>query len=374
MLTKKSLLKAVRKEQDCREQISSLSPLSLSSLLGCSNDEFLYNAYKLVLDRKPDPIGKYFYLSKLKKGELTKKDIIVRLRYSDEGKKADVKIIGLKKYTLLNEFLYKFRPKQIVKKLWGQLLKLFPEKPWLLGTNLKSVPQFTDLSSKEYAEFEELFRGKEEEVKGKLNVYTPVISDILKYFKIDLINAVDLGCGRGEWLEILHEHGIHALGVDINDFFLNRIKEKNLSAVKADIFDFLKKTEDDTFHIVTSFHLIEHIDINSRTKFLREILRVLKKDGICILETPNPRNIFVGSGDFYRDPSHIMPLFPDTIRFIGETIGFSDSMSFFLEKGGLVEIDKYRFDSLENYLSVSRDFAWIGKKSNKSILQKETKI
>lgn len=346
MLTKESLLKAVRKEQN----------IELKDLTGCSNEEFIYNAFKFVLNRKPDPIGRHHYLSKLKKGELTKEDIIITLRYSAEGKEENVNIIGLKKNTLLNISLYKTKLKKLAKKVKSTIFSLTH------SYHHKTPPQFTDLSPKEYAEFEEHFRGKEKEIKGKLNVYTPVILDILKHFKIDLINAIDFGCGRGEWLEILHEHGIYALGVEINDFFLNRIKEKNLSAVKADIFDFLKKTEDDTFHIVTAFHIIEHIDINLRTKFLREVLRVLKKDGICILETPNPRNIFVGSGDFYRDPSHITPLFPDTIQFTGKTIGFSDSISCFIEKDGLVEIDKYHFDSLKNYISVSRDFAWIGKK------------
>jgi len=197
---------------------------------------------------------------------------------------------------------------------------------------------------------------------GLLNIYAVNSSDILEKSKIELIKAVDFGCGRGEWLEILKEHGVSALGVEINDVFLKRLKNKDIDAVKADVFDFLKNTEDNSFHIVTAFHLIEHIEINLRVTFLREILRVLKKDGICILETPNPRNILVGSGDFYRDPSHITPLFPDTIQFTGKTIGFSDSASFFLEKEGLVEIDNYPFDSLENYVSVSRDFAWSGKK------------
>lgn len=363
MLTKKSLLKAVKKEQRKLPE-----NIVLKDLAGCSNEEFIYNAFKFVLNRKPDPIGKHFYLSKLRKGELTKEDIMITLRYSAEGKEKSVKIIGLQKDILLNRFLYKSKLKKLAKKLKSAIFLLTH------SYHHKPPAQFTDLSPKEYAEFEEHFRGKEEDIKKKFNVYTPVISDILEKFKIELINAVDLGCGRGDWLEILQEHGVYALGVEINDFFLNRIKEKNLSAVKADIFDFLKKTEDDTFHIVTAFHIIEHIDINLRVKFLREILRVLKKDGICILETPNPRNIFVGSGDFYRDPSHITPFFPDSIQFIGKTIGFSDSISYFIEKDGLVEIDKYHFDSLENYISVSRDFAWIGKKQNKSLMQKGKKV
>jgi len=349
MLTKESLLEAVKKEQE-RLPVN----IELKDLLSCSEEKFIYNAFKFVLNREPDPIGKDLYLSKLRNGELSKEDIISILRYSDEGKEADVKIIGLKKAVLLNKFLYKSKLKKFAKKLKSAMFSL------IHSFHHKTVTNPTGLSSKEYAEFEEHFRGKEKEVKIKLNIYAPVVSDVLKKFKPELIQAVDLGCGRGEWLEILQEHGVDALGVEINDFFLDRLKEKNLNAEKADAFDFFKKTKNETFHIVTAFHILEHIDINLRVKFLKEVLRVLKKDGICIFETPNPRNILVGSGDFYRDPSHITPVFPDTIQFIGKTTGFSDSISYFFEKDGLVEIDKYHFDSLESYISVSRDFAWIG--------------
>jgi 2-polyprenyl-3-methyl-5-hydroxy-6-metoxy-1,4-benzoquinol methylase len=349
MLTKKSLLKAVRKEY-------MKSPVDLKDLISCSGEQFIDNAFKLVLNREPDLIGKRLYLSKLRKGELTKKDIIIILRYSDEGKKADVKIIGLRRFILLDSYFLKSTFKKTAKKLKFAMSSL------ICSRHPKTTTEFIDFSTNEYAEFEECFRGKEQDIKKRLNIYTPLVFDLLEKSKTELIKAVDCGCGRGEWLEIMREQGVSALGVEINDVFLNRLKNKGIDAEKADVFEFLKATEDNSFHIVTAFHLIEHIEINLRVTFLREILRVLKKDGICILETPNPRNILVGSGDFYRDPTHVTPLFPDTLQFIGKTIGFSDSVCFFLEKEGLVEIDNYSFDSLEDYVSVSRDFAWVGKK------------
>lgn len=351
MLTRKSLLKAVRKEQ-----VKLPVTVDLKDLISFSGEQFIDNAFKLVLNRESDLVGKRLYLSKLSEGELTKKDIIIILRCSKEGKKVGVKIIGLGKSILYSKFLFKSKLKKLAKKLKSAISSLTHSR------HPKTTTEFIDFSAKEYAEFEECFRGKEEDIKKKFNIYLPVVSDLLEKSKTELIKAVDFGCGRGEWLELLREHGVSTLGVEINDVFLTRLKNKEIDAVKADIFDFLKATEDNSFHLVTAFHLIEHIEMNLRVTFLREILRVLKKDGICILETPNPRNILVGSGDFYRDPTHVTPLFPDTLQFTGKTIGFSDSASFFLKEEGLVEIENHRFDSLEDYVSVSRDFAWVGKK------------
>ena len=354
MLTKKSLLEAVRKEQ-----VKLPVTIDLKDLISCSGEQFIDNAFKRVLCRDPDSAGKHLYLSRLNNGELTKKDIITILRYSDEGKKAGVKINGLGKAILSNKILLQSKLKKIAKKLKSAMPSLIrPRHP-------QNTTEFIDFTAKEYAAFEACFRGEEADIKKRFNIYLPVVSDLLEKSETELIRAVDFGCGRGEWLEILNAHGVSAVGVEINDVFLNRLESKGLDAVKADLFDFLKKTADNSFHLVTAFHLVEHIAINLRVTFLREILRVLKNDGICILETPNPRNILVGSGDFYRDPTHVTPLFPDTLQFTGKTIGFSDSTSFFFERGGLVDIDNYPFDSLDNYLSVSRDFAWVGKKEKK---------
>jgi SAM-dependent methyltransferase len=349
MLTKEQLLKAVKRELQLLPEKIDLRELTRFGSL----EEFVSNAYQSVLNRQPDPFGEDLYLSKLRRGELTREEVVFVLRYSSEGKNAGVKIPGLEKHIVMHKIFQKLRLKKIGAK-FQPVVNLFHHQ-----TSTKD----TGLSAEEYAEFEKQFRGTEEDVKKKLSIYMPAVSAALEKFETRPVKAVDLGCGRGEWLEMVKAHGVSAKGVEINDFFLKRLEHKNIDAVKADVFEFLKKTADNTYHIVTAFHLIEHIDVTRRVQFLREILRVLQNGGLCILETPNPRNLFVGSGDFYRDPSHSVPLFPDTLAFLGKALGFSGATSFFLKEQELVKVDQYAFDRLEDYISVSRDFAWMGEKN-----------
>lgn len=384
MLTREELLRAVRKELR-----KFPSEVTLEELISYMDEEFIDNAFRSILHREPDPVGKEFYLSKLRSGSLTKEEIVFSLRYSEEGKRAGVKVLGLKKYLLYRKlsglpilgklispfFSYHLPPnlKKVVpkyeetillqRKELSRLESSFAELSSFVREKLFTSTTFIDLTPEEYVKFEEKFRGREDEVREKLGLYLPILQDVLSKFKGESIKAVDLGCGRGEWLEILRERGIDPVGVEINDIFVRRLTEKGFQVFKEDLFDFLKRAEDESFHLVTAFHVIEHVDIKRRTEFLREVLRVLKRGGVFIVETPNPRNILVGSGDFYRDPSHVIPLFPDTLQYLGEIIGFSKSQSYFIKDNeSLLEIEKYRFNSLEDYISVSRDFSWIGVK------------
>lgn len=340
MLTKKRLLNAVRREQGLYRAIT------LKDVLNSSGETFIYRAFEYVLGREPDPPGRKNYLSKLASGELSKEKILFILRFSDEGKKNSGRMRWADLFTL------------------GLRLLKPPSKPMSpppVPLN-HTTTGFGGLSDQEYADFEAHFRGSVENVKQHLKVYTPVIMDLQEQCGSMPVKGVDLGCGRGEWLELLRENEVSMQGVDLNDTFLDRVQKKNLSVIKSDIFEFLKTSKPESFDLVTAFHVIEHIHPNSRMDFLKQLLTVLRKDGVCILETPNPRNIFVGCGDFYRDPTHIAPVFPDTIQFLGKTAGFSKSASYFIQDRKLLEIGKYRFDNIEHYLQVSRDFAWIGKK------------
>jgi len=213
-----------------------------------------------------------------------------------------------------------------------------------------------------YADFEDAFRGLKEEVKEGLRVLLPFVQSLAASHRE--CRVLDLGCGRGEWLELLKHIGVKATGVDVNPVFIDELRESGLDGVSADAFSFLKESRPSSYTAVTAFHLIEHLPPASRIRLLDEIYRVLIPGGMAVLETPNPRNILVGSGDFYRDPSHINPVFPDTLAFIAEHLGFVDSVVYFFKDGrkGLIPSDEYRFDTLDDYIKVSRDYVWIGRK------------
>lgn len=171
-----------------------------------------------------------------------------------------------------------------------------------------------------YKAFEDKYRGPRELIKTRLRVYEEFILSVKKIEKN--AKALDLGCGRGEWLEILSEHGFEALGVDSDEYMLNQAKKVGLTVQLGNAIDFLKNVAAESQIIVSAFHLVEHIPFDSVRELVQESLRVLCPGGILILETPNPENIVVGSANFYLDPTHNKPIPPNLLVFLPEYYGY----------------------------------------------------
>jgi len=171
-----------------------------------------------------------------------------------------------------------------------------------------------------YVSFEDQFRGTRQDIKDRQKLYLPYVEKAL--MQTGNAPLLDLGCGRGEWLELLKEKGYPATGVDRNRVMARQCTAIGLEVVGADIIDFLESQESETHSAITGFHIIEHLDLKTFLSLFDESLRVLKPGGIIIFETPNPQNILVGACYFYSDPTHNHPLFPDSVRFLAEQRGF----------------------------------------------------
>ncbi|MFN2508708.1 MAG: methyltransferase domain-containing protein [Chthoniobacterales bacterium] len=171
-----------------------------------------------------------------------------------------------------------------------------------------------------YLAFENAFRGDRADVKRRQKVYISHLSS-LKVPRSKM-RVLDLGCGRGEWLEVLAEKKFKARGVDLSATMVDFCKTRGFDAAREDAIAYLKKQADESFTAVTAFHLIEHLPFPSLMELLREALRVLQPRGLLICETPNPANIQVGAHFFYRDPTHQRPLPPDSTRFLALHVGF----------------------------------------------------
>jgi SAM-dependent methyltransferase len=170
-----------------------------------------------------------------------------------------------------------------------------------------------------YASLEYRFRGERNELKEKFKVYLPYLQ------KAGITTEVlDLGPGRGEWLELLHEKGVQARGVDSNRAMSQRCREAGLDVVSGDGLEYLRSLPDNSVNAVTSFHVIEHLEFYDLIALIDEIMRVLKPAGLLILETPNPENVLVASCNFYLDPSHHRPIPSQTMHFLLEARGFQN--------------------------------------------------
>jgi SAM-dependent methyltransferase len=170
-----------------------------------------------------------------------------------------------------------------------------------------------------FAAFDERFRGRREEVKLRLRVYLPMLQEAK--VKMDASPVVDLGCGRGEWLELLQEEGFRACGVDQNHLLVEECVAAGLDVVEGDLLTYLCSLPDRSIGGVTGFHIMEHLPFETLLKLFDETVRVLRPGGVTIFETPNPQNVLVSTLEFYIDPTHRSPLPGALAKFIAEVKG-----------------------------------------------------
>jgi len=170
-----------------------------------------------------------------------------------------------------------------------------------------------------YVAFEDHFRGTREDISDRLKVYLPLIEKA----NVGTPDApiLDVGCGRGEWLELLKESGYISRGLDINRVMVEQCQARGLEAIEADIINYLQSLPENSLGAITGFHIIEHLPFKTLMRLFSETVRVLKPQGLVIFETPNPDNVLVGSNTFYLDPTHINPLPSATIKFMAEMFG-----------------------------------------------------
>ncbi len=173
-----------------------------------------------------------------------------------------------------------------------------------------------------YFAFEERFRGSREEINRRLEVYLPRLREAQIAPGDSLI--LDLGCGRGEWLELLRDNGYRARGIDLNRVVIEQCQSRGLEVLEGDVIAYLQSMPDDSVAVITGFHIIEHLPFEILVKLLNEAFRVLRQRGLVIFETPNPANVLVGSCNFYFDPTHRNPLPSLMTQFLVQYCGFAE--------------------------------------------------
>jgi O-antigen chain-terminating methyltransferase len=185
-----------------------------------------------------------------------------------------------------------------------------------------------------YRAFEDEHRGSREAIKQRLQIYLPFIRPLLNIYPD--ASALDVGCGRGEWLETLLENGFNATGVDLDEGMLEACKARNLPALKADALSFLQKVPSNSHCIITGFHIAEHIPFESLKNLVIEAHRVLRPGGLLILETPNSENLIVATQNFYLDPTHERPVPFLLLDFLVKFSGFYRSKILRLQENSLL--------------------------------------
>ena len=167
-----------------------------------------------------------------------------------------------------------------------------------------------------YAAFENRFRGRPEELRERLASYVARFEG--------LAPVVDLGCGRGEFLELLKARGIAARGVEASAHAAAECRARGLDVSEGDLVDFLRGQGDAALGGVFAAQVAEHLRPAALQALLREAHRVLRPGGLLALETVNPRSVVGLLEVFNRDLTHEKPLHPDTLSFLAAAAGFTD--------------------------------------------------
>ncbi|MGZ7030751.1 MAG: class I SAM-dependent methyltransferase, partial [Thermoanaerobaculia bacterium] len=166
-----------------------------------------------------------------------------------------------------------------------------------------------------YRRLEDGLRGSEAEVREAMRTYVELARNAQP--------VIDVGCGRGEFLALCREAGIHASGFDTNERSVADLKQRGFDVTLAGIPECLEYQAAGSIGTIVATHVVEHLSIDALFAFFREAARAVRSGGVVIIETPNAESILVGASQFWRDPTHIAPRHPAALTVLAREHGFA---------------------------------------------------
>ena len=179
------------------------------------------------------------------------------------------------------------------------------------------APLVTDDQSYRYVAFENRFRGSTDEIRARVAAYLPQFegaSDVL-----------DVGCGRGEFLDLLRERGVSATGVDINHDMVELCRARGLEVVQGDALAHLERLDDGALGGLFAAQVVEHLEPSRLLAFIDAAHRKLRPGAPLALETINVASWSAFFRSYVRDITHVRPVHPETLQFLVGTAGFRNA-------------------------------------------------
>src|SRR4029453_16794713 len=177
-----------------------------------------------------------------------------------------------------------------------------------------AASQFDDLDSHKYVGFEDQFRGSPDEIRRRVEEYLPLFEDAS--------DVPDVGCGRGEFLELLRDRGMRARGVDINPAMVGVCTGKGLHAETGDALAYLQSLPDGSLGGLFAAQVVEHLEPRYLMRLLDAAFDKLRPGAPIVLETINPSCWFAFFESYIRDLTHVPPVHPDTLKYLLIATGF----------------------------------------------------
>ena len=174
--------------------------------------------------------------------------------------------------------------------------------------------QFDDLDSHKYVGFEDQFRGSPDDIRRRVEDYLPVFENAS--------DVLDVGCGRGEFLELLRDRGVRAQGIDINPAMVEVCRGKGLQAETGDALAYLGGLPDGSLGGLFAAQVVEHLEPRYLMRLLDAAFDKLRPGAPIVLETINPACWFAFFESYIRDLTHVRPVHPDTLKYLLVATGF----------------------------------------------------
>jgi len=168
----------------------------------------------------------------------------------------------------------------------------------------------------DYAAFAERFRGPSEHVKAGQQIYLPYFAGCGE--------VLDIGCGRGEFLEIMREAGVGARGIDLSEESVAACRLKGLQAETADAFHYLAALPEGALDGIFCSQVVEHVPPKRLSGLIRLCASRLVRNGVIAIETPNPECLAIFATHFYLDPTHTRPVPYQLLMFYLEESGLGN--------------------------------------------------
>lgn len=192
----------------------------------------------------------------------------------------------------------------------------------------------------DYFLFEEYYRGSRSEIITRQKQYLPYFSEAK--------NVLDLGCGRGEFTELMLQAGIDVVSIDLDDDMVDYCKDRGFNVQKMNLLDYLQSIEDNSVDGIFLGQVIEHMKAEDLISMVKLAYRKLKPNAWLIAETPNPRSLSIFAQSFYLDLTHNKPVHPFTSKFIWESEGFRDvEIQYFSPNNPIVQLPPLEITSMD---------------------------
>ena len=183
------------------------------------------------------------------------------------------------------------------------------------GSRLPEDAFAPSLDAYKYVGFEDQFRGSPATIRARLESYLPLFEG--------RHDVLDVGCGRGEFLDLLKAHGIGARGIDLNHEMVEVCRARGLDVTEADAAGYLSTLPDSSLGGIFAAQVVEHLQPGYLLRFLELSFLKLRPGGRLVLETLNPACWVAFFESYIRDITHVWPLHPETLKYLVVASGFS---------------------------------------------------